>query len=284
MDRRSFCKSLGAGLLGAAALTAGTASAAEPTQPGTVTTRDHFDVKFGFDYLTDGNTPTNYGVEGTVPGREGAAPDELVVQIHGFNWTPSAAAGQFETVAESTGRAGSSAPVVGYSWDSDNERLEWWPTVDIAERNGAKLAAFLADYREAAPETTVRLIAHSLGAQVAFSAAERLADADVTDAVDSLSLLGAAVDDEAASLGAFDETYGHALQTAVGQVDNFYKTDDETLGGLYEFAEWDTALGRQGISGPAPDNYSERDVTYVESHGDYYRYDSGCIQAVVDSW
>lgn len=286
MYRRRFCQSVAAGVAGVAAVGAASARSNGGEVPGVVSTRGHFDVAWGDEYLREEYDRTEYAVEGTVPGYEGDAPEELVVMLHGYGKDRSGAMEIVEGASEGFHSAGYDGPVVGYSWDSDFPQLQWWDTVDIASRNGPKLAGFCHDYRGRNPDTTLRVVGHSLGAEVVLNAVAALDEADADGVLDSVTLLGAAVDDEAASLwaGPFEDEYGHELQRRVGRVDNFYKTDDETLTGLYEFAEWDSALGSSGIEGEAPDNYGDHDVSYVDGHETYFEDEAGCASAVVDTW
>jgi hypothetical protein len=76
----------------------------------------------------------------------------------------------------------------------------------------------------------------------------------------------------------------HEIGRVVNRFDNFHETDDETLTGQYEFAEWDDALGSSGIESDAPENYADHDVSYVDTHETYFLDDGGCADAVVDTW
>jgi len=60
--------------------------------------------------------------------------------------------------------------------------------------------------------------------------------------------------------------------------------DDETLTGRCEFAEWDDALGAAGLEGEAPANYTDHRVDYVAGHETYFEDADGCASAVVDTW
>ena len=287
MERRDFLGTVAAGAAGLA--TASTASAEKESGDvsGIVSTRDHFDIAWGEEYLTDGHTETDYDVDGTVPGLSGGSPNELVVMIHGFSQTPTEAREDIiAPAADGFASAGYDGPVVGYSWDSDFPTLKWWEVVDIAERNGEKLAAFCRDYAAASPDTTLRVVGHSLGAEIVLRAIEALDDSGDHDVLDSVTMLGAAVDDEAPTVDfePFEDTYGDEIERVVGRFDNFYKTDDGTLTGQYEFAEFDDALGASGIENHAPENYADHDVSYVDGHETYFLDDGGCADAVVDTW
>jgi pimeloyl-ACP methyl ester carboxylesterase len=243
-----------------------------------VTTRDHFDIGwFGSVSLTDGHTATDYATRNGVPGLDGSKPAEIAVHVHGWLSDTDGALVSFDQSKAALRANGYDAPVVGFSWDADTGLDQWWPATEIAERNGYKLAQFLLDYWRATDGAGVRLLAHSLGARVALSAVLTLAYNDYTDVVTSVSLLGGAADDDAVALGG---TYGDALETAVGQVDNFWKDDDAVLNWAYSTAELDGAVGEEGCQGTPPANYADHNVDYVPDHYSYYERDQGCMPAV----
>ncbi|MFC6953250.1 DUF726 domain-containing protein [Halorubellus litoreus] len=287
MNRRTYLGTIATGVAGLA--TAGTTAAESGTDgvPGYVSTRGHFDIAWGEEYLTDGHDETDYDVDGTIPGLSGSAPDELVVMLHGYNQTPAEAREDIiEPAAAGFQAGGYDGPVVGYTWDSKFSNLQWWDTVEIAEQNGPKLAAYCRDYAQKNPGTALRVVGHSLGAEVILNAIEQLDDWGAHDAIDTVTMLGAAVNDEAPSLDwePFEDTYGEEIERSVGRFDNFYNTSDETLTGSYEYAEWDTALGAEGIEEEPPANYVDHDVSYVDGHETYFLADGGCVDAVVDTW
>jgi pimeloyl-ACP methyl ester carboxylesterase len=244
-----------------------------------VTTRGHFAVEnrwFADDevVLTDGHSRYDYDTVGAVPGPDGPSPDELVVFAHGWKTEAEEVPAAFRTVREGLAAAGYGGPVVGYTYDADQGYTDWWQSTEIAERNGRKLAAYLADL---APDTEVHLVGHSLGGRVLAATLSALAGADRS--VASASLLGAAVDADAV---ARDGEYGPAIGAAADRVDNFYKTDDHVLGLAYEPAEVASAVGEAGADGTPPANYADHDVGYVDDHFSYYESRGGCLPAVVE--
>lgn len=88
--------------------------------------------------------------------------------------------------------------VVGFTWDSDKGGgvdSGWNEAVGIARQNGPKLAQWIADHndRGGAP---VRIIGHSLGARVTAEALSNLRARGRFNAVESVTLLGGAIDDQ----------------------------------------------------------------------------------------
>jgi pimeloyl-ACP methyl ester carboxylesterase len=278
--RREFCLGLGAGVFGRAVGTAGAADLESGGIP-TVRTRGHFDIGFGGVSRQAGVSAISYETGGSIPGLDQGCPDELVVSVHGFQATAPQARGSAREVNRGLSAAGFDGTVVNFSWDADFGFWQWWPTEEIARRNGPKLAAFTRDLLSACPGTRVRYVAHSLGATVVLSALETLARDGSRERVASVSLLGAAVDDDDASL---DGQYGADIRSQAGQVDNFRNPNDSVLNWAFGAAEFDGALGSHGIQGPAPRNYEDHAVPGVPSHNAYTDPREGVLDRVVANW
>lgn len=286
IDRRQFLRSAatatavgvgGAAASGTAAVNHGTV-ASDSDYPR-VTTRGHFDIHWWYGVqLTDGHTDTDYATAGTIPGVDTAAPAELVVSVHGWQNDADEAIGHFQDTSEALSANGYDAPVVGFSYDADTDVDDWWNAVEIADRNGPKLAAFLAGYADQNPHTTLRLVGHSLGAKVTLSTVETLNEWGLTDVVDSATLLGGAADATSVGLGG---GYGNDIQAAVGRFDNFWKSDDQVLQWLYSSAEGMRAVGEVGCWGTQPANYTDHNVDYVTDHSSYNEVGDGCMAEVV---
>lgn len=222
--------------------------------------------------------------EREAPRREGdwsvvdADADAIVVYVHGLNAAPEAALNQAYTTRTALRNAGVRHPVVGYSWDSDRE---WAPAKRTAAANGPAFADWLAQWatEDGRP---VHVVAHSLGARVTCECLQSLADADRTDAVASVSLLGGAIPRSSVETGA---AYGDAIETATPQFANFYSGEDNVLGWLYRVSDGTNAVGHGGIAEPnrAPATYEDVDVTdRVRDHYSYYEPGEGCAPAVAD--
>jgi hypothetical protein len=109
-------------------------------------------------------------------------------------------------------------------------------------------------------------------------------DFGASNAAESVTLIGGAVEDDDVSLDAgwWDSEYGEYIEFATKQFDNFWNDGDSVLNWIYSTREWDTAVGAGGIQGPAPSNYSDFDVSAtVDAHGDYYKRDVGCADQIV---
>ena len=180
---------------------------------------------------------------------------ELVVMVHGLRNTTSDAARKFAIAKDRLRELGYGHPVVGYSYDSNTagaaaaspEKRARAAAVGvrIAEQNGPRLAAFVRSFKASSPATRVRLLGHSLGSQVIFSALSDLAGRGAgRHPVESVHLFGASVPASAPSAGS---AYAAAVAAAVrSSVTSYYAPTDEVL---LEAAGWQG--GGEG-GGPGP--------------------------------
>lgn len=250
---------------------------------GVVTTRGSYRIgPFNGVYPSLGVVPREYRTDG-VPGcDDDREPSEIALFVHGFLLSEPQASTSFDIVRNTLRQNGYDHPLVGFTWDSDRVTAidDWYPTVAIAALNGKRLAAFLTGYRRENPGTEVRLVGHSLGARVVLSALESLADSN-SETVENVALLGAAVDDE--TPGRWVGRYGDAVANGADSVTNYHSRNDDRLLS-YTVAQWDVPLGRRGADGRPPANYTDRDVSFVESHLAYYREGVGCLDLAVRNW
>lgn len=244
-----------------------------------ITSYGHFETSwFSSPSLTDGNTETNVDFAGeAIPGVDAAAPAELLVHVHGWRNDDNTGACRIARTAGVYADEGYDHPVTGLTWDADTG---WFSGTEIAERNGAKLAAFVSSYASDNPGTTIRLSCHSLGARVVLEALYALDEDGHHDVVTSASIMGGSADATDVSL---DGRYGESIERAAGHVDNFWMADDQILTYLYTLGEWSSAVGATGVDGPAPSNYTDHDVSYVPDHFSHYEED-GCIGDIVETF
>lgn len=186
---------------------------------------------------------------------------ELAVMVHGLRNTTSDAARKFVIAKDRLRELGYGHPVVGYSYDSNTAGASSASPekraraaavgVRIAEQNGPRLAAFVRSFKASSPATRVRLLGHSLGSQVIFSALTDLAGrGSGRHPVESVHLFGASVPASAPSAGS---AYAAALAAAVrSSVTSYYAPTDEVL---LEAAGWqggEEGKEEGGKGGPGP--------------------------------
>jgi hypothetical protein len=258
------------------------------SSPLIVSTRDVIDNKTG-NALKDLNTafedvPTLLGLNAN------NCPGELAIYIHGVWATPEAAKEQTQRVFLSLQHLKNKIPVIGYSWNSDTafslddedlSKKGWNIAKLIANKNGPLLAKFILGYKEICPNDEIRLIAHSLGSRVTLSALQSLHDNNKNNIIESVHLLGAAVDDDQISLNPRDcdtnmppklKCSGEAINSTTKEFFNLYDEADIMLAPAtagfdeepnpYKNSENDKALGGFGkeIGIIPPPNYHEKNV------------------------
>jgi hypothetical protein len=239
-----------------------------------VSTRGHFDYHSG-GQLIQGHNITDYAYSSDLvnngsskiankftcpPGKE------IAIYIHG-DWTDEQAAyEQFNRTSMSLISNNYTIPLIGFSWDSNTpvNRDGWETAKDIAEKNGPKLAQFVLDFKNKCKDTDIRIIAHSLGAEIVNSTLASLSSNQQWDEMSGLNitsvhLLGAAID---RSSVAANTTFGKAIDKLVDDFYNLRNSEDNMLEYVYRSVEERDALGLLGISHsmPLPKNYFEREV------------------------
>jgi len=282
MKRREFCKRTLAGAAGVASL-AGTSQAAEEPPIGRVNTRDHFEITWYLDVrLANGYAPYEYETSGRIPGyTDDQSPDEILFWPNAWDKSRADVNRRFPKYVESLRQAGYDGPCVVFEWPSEDPAVLWRVTAEKARMAGRKFGEFLRNYRQRNPETTIHVVGFSLGSEVATSAAADLHERGWDGEIDDLALLGAATQDQKLS-GSGD--FGPGCEAVYGGIDNFYKTDDDTLSNQFKVGEFDGALGTEGIEGRPPENYEEHQVDWVDAHDYYWSHEKGCIRSVVAEW
>lgn len=242
-----------------------------------VLTRGHFETKLTYEgrrftgqkvVLKDGHTKTGYDTNGSVPGIDRGCVQDLTVVIHGLDVAASGAIDKVQEYKRSLQRAGYEGTVIGYSWDSDIAgKLGFGLAEDCADKNAPKLARFLTEYRRACPNGVLRLVSHSLGARVIMETLKVLEANKSGIKIDSVHMLGAAIDNEAptrewpASYRAFANRVGHTF--------NYWNSDDPVL--TFAYPGW--PLGESGVEwgNTPPENYTDIKVTAQagSSHSNY---------------
>lgn|SRR5918994_1584015 len=271
-----------------------------------ISTRNNFNLTTG--ELKSDHSPIEYDAY-YIPGlKNGTCPSEnspdlkkgIVIYIHGFLVNGDTLGSEnateiFDRVKKSINNSTNSTYLIGFNWDSDITVKEksWEIAKEVAKNNGLKLAQFISDFKKKCPETDIRLIAHSLGSRIVLSSLDFLNKNPEWNnkkfKIESVHLLGAAVDNEEVSKDPFDIVkdqtneykinlfelkdpvtlngtklaYGQAIENEVVKFTNLFSSGDDPLEWFYPMAEKnDSALGlngaEKGIS--LPTNYKETDV------------------------
>jgi pimeloyl-ACP methyl ester carboxylesterase len=239
------------------------------------------------------SSPDDYPfIEGetqTVHGDFPDTTDELTIFINGYLSDDFTEPGEDQGHVAATNAAAngytpsaihSDAPysIVTWAWDSFGT---WAGMKWKAENQGTALAHWLHDtYRPDNPDTCVRLLGHSLGARVVVSCLRTL-DTNNWESVRTAALLGGAIDDQSVAV---DGQWGPYIAAATNRLNNYYKTNDQTLDDSYETREWSKAVGEVGCDGTPPRNYTDHNVTKeVEDHCTYVK-EGNVMPVVVNNW
>jgi pimeloyl-ACP methyl ester carboxylesterase len=239
-------------------------------------TRGVFDIETGMIVSPSpmlSNATTLLGLDGQ------NCPGEIAIYVHGVWSNSESAEEQIERVALSIAANNYQTTVVGLSWDSDTEvsPVGWGIAKMIANENGPLLAGFISEFKGQCPQDNVRIIGHSLGSRVIFSALHSLAqDNNNTEwninnfKIASIHLMGAAIDDEQVSTEANDcmpnrpplPCSGNVTSSEVETFYNLINAEDNLLQFTYGQHESDFALGHLGAEDitKMPTNYVEYTV------------------------
>jgi pimeloyl-ACP methyl ester carboxylesterase len=202
-------------------------------------------------------------------------PGQIAIYVHGV-WSDSESAEeQTDRVAQSVAANNYQIPVVGLSWDSDTEvsPIGWGIAKTIANGNGPFLADFISEFKGQCPQDNVRIIGHSLGSRVIFSALQSLGQDNNTEwnrnnfKIASIHLMGAAIDDEQVSTNANDcmpnrpplPCSGNVTSLEVERFYNLVNAEDNLLQFTYRQHESDFALGNFGA-----EDFTKTPANYVE--------------------
>lgn len=156
-----------------------------------------------------------YTSEGPVPGLTSGCANEVMIVVHGFNNSRDKAMNRFGVARQSLQKNDYRGVVIGFSWDADTQLDPYSMTGYRTGRKHAldaaiRLARAIEKMKETCPLMKVRLIGYSMGARVAL---ETLLSVKVP--VDSVHLVGAAIDNEEVEIG---KLYGAAIERSAGKV------------------------------------------------------------------
>ncbi|WP_126661625.1 alpha/beta hydrolase [Haloterrigena salifodinae] len=195
---------------------------------------------------------------------------EIVFKIHGY--TSSSASVERAATFRDTARAvGYDELVAAVTWDDGG-----LPTTAIqsARDTGDLFAAWLADYVDANPSTTIRILGHSMGGIVQM---ETLAAIDGEFTVATADGIGSY---EASNAPCEDSDFFDAIQTSAEAVHNYYSTNDAVA----RLGSGPADCGGWFGDGTTPDNYADVDVSDSVSDHSAYREATGCVAAIVDNY
>ena len=191
---------------------------------------------------------------------------EIVIMIHGLRNNKSGALAKYVIAEKRLKTLNYKHDVVGYSYDSNTAGVQYKSTalsalkvgVTIAKKNGKNLSKFIKDLKSKNPSIKIRLMGHSLGAQVILSTVESLAkNSENNGIIESVHLFGASIPANSLS----PKIHGNKFQKIVNKkIMNYYSPYDDVLKAAHDEKWVDSPIGYRGALGTACKKYHQKQV------------------------
>ena len=191
---------------------------------------------------------------------------EIVIMIHGLRNNKSGALAKYVIAEKRLKTLNYKHDVVGYSYDSNTAGVQYKSTalsalkvgVTIAKKNGKNLSKFIKDLKSKNPSIKIRLMGHSLGAQVILSTVESLAkNSENNGIIESVHLFGASIPANSLS----PKIHGNKFQKIVNKkIINHYSPYDDVLKAAHDEKWVDSPIGYRGALGTTCKKYHQKQV------------------------
>ena len=191
---------------------------------------------------------------------------EVVIMIHGLRNNKSGALAKYVIAEKCLKTLNYKYDVVGYSYDSNTAGVQYKSTaisalkvgVIIAKKNGKNLSKFIKDLKSKNPLIKIRLMGHSLGAQVILSAVELLAkNSENYGIIESVHLFGGSIPANSLS----PNIHGNKFQKIVNKkIINYYSPYDDVLKAAHDEKWVDSPIGYRGALGVTCNKYHQKQV------------------------
>ena len=190
----------------------------------------------------------------------------IVIMIHGLRNNKSGALAKYVIAEKRLKTLNYKHDVVGYSYDSNTAGVQYKSTalsalkvgVTIAKKNGKNLSEFIKDLKSKNPSIKIRLMGHSLGAQVILSTIESLAkNSENNGIIESVHLFGASIPANSLS----PKIHGNKFQKIVNKkIMNYYSPYDDVLKAAHDEKWVDSPIGYRGALGTTCKKYHQTQV------------------------
>ena len=191
---------------------------------------------------------------------------EIVIMIHGLRNNKSGALAKYVIAEKRLKTLNYKYDVVGYSYDSNTAGVQYKSTalsalkvgVTIAKKNGKNLSKFIKDLKSKNSSIKIRLMGHSLGAQVILSTVESLAkNSENNGIIESVHLFGASIPANSLS----PKIHGNKFQKIVNKkIMNYYSPYDDVLKAAHDEKWVDSPIGYRGALGTTCKKYHQKQV------------------------
>ena len=226
-----------------------------------ISTRGYYDLKTG---KTIKNT--SYDIYPKTTFRKILKKSEIVIMIHGLRNNKSGALAKYVIAEKRLKSLNYQHDVVGYSYDSNTAGVQYRSTalsalkvgVSIAKKNGKNLSKFITDVKSENPSIKIRLMGHSLGAQVILSTIQSLAkNSKNKGIIESVHLFGASI--PANSMKPL--IHGNKFQKIVNKkIINHYSPYDDVLKAAHDEKWVESPIGYRGALGTTCSKYNQKQV------------------------
>ena len=226
-----------------------------------ISTRGYYDLKTG---KTIKNTSYNIYPKNTF--HKILQKSEIVIMIHGLRNNKSGALAKYVIAEKRLKLLNYPHDVVGYSYDSNTAGVQYRSTalsalkvgVLIAKKNGKNLSKFITDVKSENPSIKIRLMGHSLGAQVVLSTIQSLAkNSKNKGIIESVHLFGASI--PANSMKPL--IHGNEFQKIVNKkIINHYSPYDDVLKAAHDEKWVESPIGYRGALGTTCSKYNQKQV------------------------
>jgi len=226
-----------------------------------ISTRGYYDLKTG---KTIKNT--SYDIYPKTTFHKIFQKSEIVIMIHGLRNNKSGALAKYVIAEKRLKSLNYQHDVVGYSYDSNTAGVQYRSTalsalkvgVLIAKKNGKNLSKFITDVKSENPSIKIRLMGHSLGAQVILSTIQSLAkNSKNKGIIESVHLFGASI--PANSMKPL--IHGNEFQKIVNKkIINHYSPYDDVLKAAHDEKWVESPIGYRGAIGTTCSKYNQKQV------------------------
>ena len=226
-----------------------------------ISTRGYYDLKTG---KTIKNT--SYDIYPKTTFQKILQTSEIVIMIHGLRNNKSGALAKYVIAQKRLKSLNYRHDVIGYSYDSNTAGVQYKSTalsalkigVLIAKKNGKNLSKFILDAKSKNPSLKIRLIGHSLGAQVILSTIHSLAkNSKNKGIIESVHFFGASIPADSMK----PTRHGSEFQKIVNKkIINHYSPYDDVLKAAHDEKWVESPIGYRGALGITCSKYVQRKV------------------------
>ena len=226
-----------------------------------ISTRGYYDLKTGKTIKNN-----SYDIYPKTTFQKILQTSEIVIMIHGLRNNKSGALAKYVIAQKRLKSLNYRHDVIGYSYDSNTAGVQYKSTalsalkigVLIAKKNGKNLSKFILDAKSKNPSLKIRLIGHSLGAQVILSTIHSLAkNSKNKGIIESVHFFGASIPADSMK----PTRHGSEFQKIVNKkIINHYSPYDDVLKAAHDEKWVESPIGYRGALGITCSKYVQKQV------------------------